>query len=90
MKSILFSALSIVKQIARALYSIHSAGFVHQDIKPSNIVLTSEGRAVLSDFGIGHSFTSAAMVVGSPAYQAPEALDDAEDGFEAEPEKEDA
>jgi serine/threonine protein kinase len=47
---------------------------------------------MLADFGVGHSFASAGMVVGSPAYQAPEALDDSyasdEDIFD-EPQKED-
>jgi serine/threonine-protein kinase 11 len=85
------SVMSIIKQIAQALQYLHEAGYVHQDIKPSNILIDRTGRAVLADFGIGHSFVSASMVVGSPAYQAPEALDDAygsEDKVET-PEKED-
>jgi serine/threonine protein kinase len=49
---------------------------VHQDVKPCNILVDDNGRAMLADFGVGHSFASAGMVVGSPAYQAPEALDD--------------
>jgi serine/threonine-protein kinase 11 len=67
---------SIVKQTLEALKHLHDSGYVHQDIKPCNILLDGNGRVKLADFGIGHSFTSAAMVVGSPAYQAPEALDD--------------
>jgi serine/threonine-protein kinase 11 len=39
-------------------------------------LIDGQGAAKLADFGVGHSFASAAMVVGSPAYQAPEALDD--------------
>jgi serine/threonine-protein kinase 11 len=70
------SSLSIFKQAAGAIKCLHDAGYVHQDIKPGNILLDGSGRAILADFGIGHSFVSAAMVVGSPAYQAPEALDD--------------
>lgn len=69
---------SIMKQVTKALKYLHSNGFVHQDIKPANILLCSDGRALLADFGIAHSFMSAAMVVGSPAYQAPEALSDSE------------
>lgn len=81
--------LSIIKQVAGALTYMHSMGIVHQDIKPSNILLCSDGRILLSDFGIGHRFQSAAMVVGSPAYQAPEVLDDYEDeDFDSESEAE--
>jgi [calcium/calmodulin-dependent protein kinase] kinase len=81
------SIMSIIKQIAQALKYLHDAGYVHQDIKPSNILLTKEGRAILADFGIGHSFVSSVMVVGSPAYQAPEALNDSYgDESEIEPE----
>jgi serine/threonine protein kinase len=62
--------LAIVRQILDALRYLHDSGFVHQDIKPHNILLHADGRAVLGDLGIGHSFQSAGMVVGSPAFQA--------------------
>jgi serine/threonine protein kinase len=39
-------------------------------------LIDASGRALLADFGIGHTFASARMVVGSPAFQAPEALND--------------
>jgi serine/threonine protein kinase len=68
--------LSIMKQVSSAIQYLHVTGYVHQDIKPCNILINATGRAMLADFGIGHSFDSATMVVGSPAYQAPEALDD--------------
>jgi serine/threonine protein kinase len=70
------SVFSIVKQVVSAIAYLHCQGYVHHDIKPANILLDSDGRAILADFGIGHSFQSAGMVVGSPAFQAPEALDD--------------
>jgi serine/threonine-protein kinase 11 len=85
---------SIMKQILLAVKYLHACGYVHQDIKPSNILIDANGVAKLADFGIGHSFDSAAMVVGSPAYQAPEALydsyvsDDESDSGES-PQKED-
>jgi serine/threonine-protein kinase 11 len=79
---------SIFAQILTAVAHLHSHGIVHQDIKPSNILLAADGRAFLSDFGVGHSFQSTAMVVGSPAYQAPEALAD-EDADDASPALED-
>jgi serine/threonine-protein kinase 11 len=79
---------SIMKQIINALIYVHSEGYVHQDIKPGNILMTKSGKAVLGDFGIGHSFESAWMVVGSPAFQAPEALAD-DRGPDIDPQAED-
>ena len=55
---------------------IHSNGYVHQDVKPANILLTSEGKALIGDFGVGHSFMSFDQVIGTPAYQAPESIPD--------------
>lgn len=76
---------SIMKQILSAIKFCHDKKIVHQDIKPSNILIDETGRAILADFGIGHSFHSAAMVVGSPAFQAPECLSDTSDCEEDEP-----
>jgi serine/threonine-protein kinase 11 len=76
-------------RILGAVSYLHSQGIIHQDIKPSNILLTGNGGVLLSDFGVGHSFQSAAMVVGSPAYQAPEALSDEELEWECNPAVED-
>jgi len=69
---------SIFHQILTALNYLHQEGMIHQDIKPSNILLCSNGVSYLADFGVGHSIQSTEMVVGSPAYQAPEALTDGE------------
>lgn len=82
------ATFSVIKQITESLVYIHSKGFVHQDIKPWNILMRQDGRALLADFGIGHSFQSACMVVGTPAFQAPEALADEGDA-EARPQEED-
>lgn len=68
----------IFQSVLKAVSYLHSRGMVHQDIKPSNILLCSDARVFLADFGLGHSFQSATMVVGSPAYQAPEALNEGE------------
>ena len=81
---------SIFYQVLQALKYLHSSGMVHQDIKPSNILVNSNGKVVLADFGVGHSFQSTEMVVGSPAYQAPEALTDGDNGITScNPAKED-
>ena len=66
----------IFKNVLKGVAYLHSRGIVHQDIKPSNILVSSDASVFLADFGVGHSFQSTAMVVGSPAYQAPEALTD--------------
>lgn len=67
---------TIFYQVLQSLEYLHGRKMVHQDIKPSNILLCSDGRVLLSDFGVGHSFQSTDMVVGSPAFQAPELLGD--------------
>ena len=67
----------IGRQVLSALESAHAAGVVHRDVKPSNIMLSAAGRAKLTDFGIAQAaddptLTQTGMVVGSPAYLAPE------------------
>jgi hypothetical protein len=71
-------ALALLLQAAQALEAIHAAGIVHRDVKPSNFMVTKEGRLKLMDFGIaraeGPRLTTAAAFLGTPAYAAPESL----------------
>jgi len=70
-------ALHICHQVAEGLKYAHGMGLVHRDIKPGNIMLSYDGRVMITDFGIAKAtgdstITSAGQVIGSPSYMSPE------------------
>ena len=70
-------AARIVAEVADALGHAHSAGFVHRDIKPANILIDSQGRAYLTDFGIAaveEDLLRDISAAGTLPYMAPEQL----------------
>jgi serine/threonine protein kinase len=82
-------ALRIAGEIAEAIEEAHSANLIHRDLKPANIMLTSQGRVKIMDFGLARKVNSAAntgtltinssltedgCAVGTPGYMSPEQL----------------
>ncbi len=71
------AAMDVISQAAAGLYAAHRAGLVHRDIKPGNILIGPHGQVKITDFGIAHAagsapITGTGLVVGTPAYLAPE------------------
>jgi serine/threonine protein kinase len=73
------TALQITQQLAEALDYAHTHGVVHRDMKPSNVLMTDEGRAKIADFGIAKmnlaQITLPGNVLGTPAFMSPEQLE---------------
>lgn len=68
-------ATSIAIQVALGLQAAHNRGIVHRDVKPQNIIISTDGKVKLSDFGIAkatNSNTITTNVMGSVHYSSPE------------------
>jgi serine/threonine protein kinase len=71
-------ALGYGSQIARSLSALHSAGILHRDLKPGNVMLRVDGQIALIDFGLAkhealdYDITDTGMIFGTPHYMSPE------------------
>ncbi|MFN8439210.1 MAG: serine/threonine-protein kinase [Caldilineaceae bacterium] len=72
-------AITLTKQIATTLHQIHARSIVHRDIKSGNVIITSDGRALLIDFGAAINRNKQVdngshAIFGTPAFLAPEQI----------------
>lgn len=74
-------AAAVIVQLGESLHTLHQSGFVHRDVKPSNVLLGSRGEVLLFDFGVVQEsaqqsdLTDEGMALGTPAYNAPETFE---------------
>ena len=69
--------LNLAKDVCRGLEFAHSKGIIHRDIKPGNVLVSNEGKARITDFGLVmvtnvSRLTQEGLMVGTPNYMSPE------------------
>jgi serine/threonine protein kinase/beta-lactam-binding protein with PASTA domain len=75
-------ALAVLEPVLDALQAAHTAGFAHRDIKPENVLLASDGRVKVADFGLARAIVTTnatgltqGLLIGTVAYLAPEQVE---------------